>query len=136
MKARQEQAFSLRKSGKSWIEIGHLIGASAGDALTLARKRAQEIERRAVYPELAGLPTRARNALIHGGITTRDAARRCTLCELSRLSHLGIKSVADVLAWLGISESIERLAAEGQPLGAVTNTTTVDVPRRGADADG
>jgi hypothetical protein len=102
-KERREMAYSLRQEGKTYREIGEVLGVSHGRAAQLVKR----VERAKAWTESShprhwtgGLSVRTANGLWNNGCETVEDAARLTDKELLDIPNFGVRSLVELRLWL------------------------------------
>lgn len=99
---RRERALELRKQGKTFREVGEIMGVSAGVARICVIAAERNAKRRDAVKRLwwSGLSRRTAIGLIsHAGCHCREDVEKLTERELLRVPNLGKRSIAELRLW-------------------------------------
>lgn len=96
------RALELKRAGKTFEEIGVIMGSAKDPAFPITRQGAELLVRnRLKYERLSAedfgpLSTKTRRALERSGITSLESLQSFPLSEIANLPGMGVRSLAEV----------------------------------------
>lgn len=114
---RYQEALSLRKSGKTFREIGERLSVTPARAAQIVKKAEYNIEIAGEWT--SGLPIRAINAMKNQGIHSRDEAVKAITQypeQLLEAQNFGPKSFKELVEHLGVTLPEKEISCESDTI--------------------